>query len=246
MNSVMTELKRLSQRYQEMRENEPGATTLGRGLDKLWVYGYAPLARAARAGRTFDLGGVQHPYFIHQYNATWRNERAVEIALATDFMGRLAGKRILELGNVSAYYKDHSHTVVDKYERRTGVLNFDFVDYAPTTRFEGFLSISTFEHIGWDEKPREPAKLQKAFHRLAQLDLVDRAQCLVTVPTGYNSFLDELIERGELPFARVHFMKRINRRNDWTECSKKDALSVPYDSVFPAANGLLIGRGLRG
>lgn len=103
------------------------------------------------------------------YNASWSNERAIEIPLAQERIRQAAGKRILEIGNVLAYYGQVPHEVVDKYERADGVRNIDVVDFHPAAPYDLIISISTLEHVGWDETPRDPAKLLRAVTHLTGL-----------------------------------------------------------------------------
>jgi hypothetical protein len=109
----------------------------------------------------FEFDGKTRRYFIHPHNNTWMNERMVEIPIVSDLVKQNAGKNILEIGNVIKHYMpDATHTVVDKYEKSDGVLNCDIIDYQPPAEngadaaFHGYdliISISTFEHIGFDE-----------------------------------------------------------------------------------------------
>src|SRR6185503_9353628 len=93
------ELSRLMRRFRALK-SESITKTLTRGVDKLVAYGYAPLAKRQAAGRGFSFLGQHYPYFIHQYNSTWRNELIVEIALALPFLARVRARSLLELGNV--------------------------------------------------------------------------------------------------------------------------------------------------
>ncbi|MCI4349614.1 MAG: hypothetical protein L3J93_05300, partial [Thermoplasmata archaeon] len=112
---------------------------------------------SSRPGRTFTLNGAAFPYFDHPYNHTWANERRVEVPLALARLRALGGGRCLEVGNVLSHYANRSPdwTIVDKYERAEGVVNVDFLEFAPRTGFDLVLSVSTLEHIGWDEQPRD-------------------------------------------------------------------------------------------
>ena len=55
------------------------------------------------------------------------------------------------------YYK-FEHDIVDKYEKKKGIINQDIVDYKPDKKYDLIISISTLEHVGWDETPRENYK----------------------------------------------------------------------------------------
>jgi hypothetical protein len=59
---------------------------IGRVIDKTLVYAHYPARTLTR--RTFPYRGVELRYFAHPYNATWRNERAIEIPIARHFIER--------------------------------------------------------------------------------------------------------------------------------------------------------------
>ncbi len=90
-----TENQRLRRRYHELRAR-PWSELFQRGADKLWVYASTPVVAARRSGATFECLGESYRYFTHPYNATWRNERAVEIPIALRFLAQNRGQRVLE------------------------------------------------------------------------------------------------------------------------------------------------------
>jgi SAM-dependent methyltransferase len=158
---------------------------------------------------TFELWGDRYPYFIHPYNLTWRNERAVEVSVATRFISGMDGEG-LEFGNVVGHYVPIRWRVVDKFELGTGVVNVDIVDYAPEERFDWIVSISTLEHVGWDENPRDSGKAVRAFHHLRSL-LNPDGRMLLTTPMGHNEGLDRAILDG-LPVERQATIVRVGGR----------------------------------
>lgn len=155
----------------------------------------APIAarRSPLRNQSFAVGASSFTYFVHPHNTTWRNERAVEIPLALEFLRDRDGNG-LEFGNVLSRYGVSSGitTVVDKYERAPGVVNEDIVDFAPNGPFDFIVSISTLEHVGWDERPRTPEKVELAFHRLRSL-LAPSGRMFVTTPLGHNEALDAAV-----------------------------------------------------
>jgi SAM-dependent methyltransferase len=185
----------------------------------------------------FVLSGKKHEYAFHLLNATFRTERAVEIPIALESCG-LSGE-ILEVGNVLNQYSSFPHEVVDKYERCPGVINEDIVTYSPGKQYDLIITISTLEHVGWDESPRNPQKLLSAIGNLKSL-LRPGGTLIATVPLGYNAFLDDCIVNDRLDVSRVCFMKRVSRTNDWVETSKEDAMRHPYGSVYSFANAIAI------
>lgn len=107
--------------------------------------------------------------------------------------------------------------MVDKYEVAPGVINQDIVEFIPSERYDLILSISTLEHVGWDETPREPAKLLRAIEHLRNRCLAPGGQIVASLPVGYNEFFNGLLRDGKSPFTKQHFLKRVSTRNYWVE-----------------------------
>jgi SAM-dependent methyltransferase len=146
--------------------------------------------------------GAPLPYFVHPYNTTWHNERAVEVPLADAFLafhGRGSG---MELGNVLHHYgRRGDWEVVDKYERSSDVTNVDILDYRPPAPLDFIVSISTLEHVGWDEEPRDAEKALAALGHLRRI-LAPRGLLFLTVPLGYNPALDAAVADGSIETVR--------------------------------------------
>jgi|SRR5665213_22877 len=159
--------------------------------------------------RTFELAGVKHDYEIHPFILD--NERAVEIGLARSFLRNRAGDT-LEVGNVLSTYLNFPHDVVDKYEQGPGVLNEDIVTYSPAKKYDTIVTLSTLEHVGWDEQPKDPAKLATAIKQLKSL-LKPGGAMLVTMPLGYNPNVDQMIREHRLDLSELRFLKRISASN---------------------------------
>lgn len=240
-----SEWKRLGQRFERLRLEESLLGLGQKSLDKLSVFGQVGFRKLEFANRRFSFQGQELPYFIHSYNATWRNERCIEISLARHFLALWQAERVLELGNVMSYYEDHRHTVIDKYEPSPGILNQDFLDYAPEKLFDGFLAISTFEHIGWDESPRSGEKLAQCFDKIAQL-VHNKKQVLVTCPLGYNDYLDDLARSGQLPFETIVLLVRTSKNQVWRTSTLDEALAkeYAYGKKYYGASSLLVGLGV--
>lgn len=220
--------------------NQHGALFLGREtVDLATSYALYPLLAQRTAG-AFTFAGREVPYVRHPYNRAWRNERSVELGLAADFLRSAKPGRILELGNVLAHYGPVSHDVVDKYESAPGVLNEDIIDFQPIDRYDLVLSISTIEHVGWDEQPREPDKVLRACKRLQELVLPGGA-ILVTAPLGYNPHLDDYLNEGALEFAYCGYLRRITRDNRWEETSLVQAQRATSDRRFRGPNAIFVG-----
>lgn len=191
--------------------------------------------------KTFTFQGEACRYFYHPYNTTWKNERAVEVSIALRKLQSCRRGRILEVGNVLSHYMRCEHDIVDKYEKAEGVLNEDVVDFQPPGRYDLIVSISTLEHVGWDEEPREPNKVLRALENLETRCLAPGGQIVVTAPLGYNPEMDRLLSDGVLQFTKAYYLKRVSRDNEWIEVDWVDVCGAKYDNPFPHANGVVVG-----
>jgi SAM-dependent methyltransferase len=135
--------------------------------------------------REFQFKGQLYRYFYHPYNKTWRNERAVEIPICKGLLSDYNKKNILEVGNVLSHYFPCSHTVVDKYEKGSGLINTDISEYHTDKKFDLIISISTLEHVGWDEIPKDPSKILKSVEQMKKM-LAPDGRIFITIPLGYN------------------------------------------------------------
>jgi SAM-dependent methyltransferase len=203
---------------------------------------FAPLIipRLARAEFVFEDKSL--PLFYHRYNMTWANERAVEVPVAGEFLRRFAGKRVLEVGNVTPHYLDTGHTVLDKFERGPGIINEDIAGFAPGERFDLILSVSTFEHIGYDDEANGESgeKISQAITTCRGL-LTAGGQLVLTLPLGYNPALDRMIADGQLGCDRATFLKRTGRLA-WQTVDAEAALASEYGRPFPYANAVMIAQ----
>jgi len=144
--------------------------------------------------------------------------------------------------------------VLDKYERLDGIVNrlerydpggitlvnADVVDWQPPAPFDLILSVSTLEHVGWDETPREPGRLLVAVERLRGM-LAPGGLLLVTMPLGHNAELDAALADGRLRFARQTFLKRLSRDNLWREAPWSEVAGTRYNRPYPSANAIVVG-----
>ena len=196
------------------------------------------LTRCVR-DKTFQFDGRAYEYLYHPYNRTWKNERGVEIPIFRELLLQHQGKRILEVGNVLSHYFPIQHDIVDKYEVSPGVINKDIVEYVPPQKYDLIVSISTLEHVGWDEQPQEPAKLLHAIEHLRSTCLAPGGSLIASLPIGYNKFFDGLLNTGKSPFTTQHFLKRISKRNYWVESDWEQVRDVPYGRFV--AHAICIG-----
>ena len=204
----------------------------------------APLIIPFLGNRFVDYRGTSLPLVYAGHNVTWANERCVELALARALMAGVPPERTLEVGHVTPHYFQGGHQVVDKYE--PAALQVDIVDFDPAERFDLILSISTFEHIAFDEPggPKAPhqvaAKVRAALERCRGL-LAPGGLLAITVPLGYNPALDAMIAADELAWARASWFKRFPRRT-WRRVSRSEAVRCRYGSPRAFANAIVLAE----
>ena len=203
--------------------------------------GYAEVQTKLRPllGESFELDGRRYPYFLHRAG-TWRAERAVELALGKAWLEEVGRGRVLEVGDVLTKYVPHEHTVVDKYGVAPGVINEDVTTFTAPP-FDLIISISTIEHVGWDELPRDPEKIPRVIAHLREL-LNPGGTLWVTLPYDYNRDLDDLLEADALPFDHISYLKRLNVLNHWRQCDRSELAGCRYGRPFVAASGLVVAR----
>lgn len=191
-------------------------------------------------GRTFSFAGREHAYCDHLHNRTWRNERCVEIPIVKAEVDARPGARVLEIGNVLGYYQRYPHDTIDKYEPHPGGWNEDIVDFRTDRPYDLVVSVSTLEHVGFDEEVRDSDKVLRAVEAVRRL-LAPGGVAVVTLPLGYNPSLDEHLAAGRLRFDRVGYLRRVNAANRWVEASADDVRGAAYDLSLPSANALVVG-----
>ena len=201
----------------------------------LWFLYYKLLRSSTR----FTLDGVEYPYFYHRYNRSWRNERVVEVPIIKHILDSIPGARVLEVGNVLSHYFPIKHDIVDKYEKAEGVVNEDVADLDRFGRYDLIVSISTLEHVGWDEEPRDPEKIPRAVETLKRC-LAPGGRLVATLPIGYNPELDRMLDRGAIPFSGIGYLKRVSPDNEWKQVSWEEVRDSVYNRPYPAANALAV------
>ena len=178
---------------------------------------------------SFTYRGQRLDYFDHPYNSTRANKRAVEVAVALDW---LPGKgRGLEVGNVLGHYGVTGHRVVDLHEQAPGVENLDVLGITGT--YDWIVSISTIEHVRWDAEPREAHGAAAALHHLEQL-LNPGGTMLVTVPGGWHPHLDAHL--AELDNGTTY----TRHGSGWR--ATKTPQFRPYGATTPWAESVWIGE----
>ena len=206
-------------------------------FNDFWTWYYLKF----KSSRSFRFNSKKYNYFYHKYSITWNNERTIEVPIIWKIVKKYENKNILEVGNVLSHFFDFQHDIVDKYEITDGVINQDVVDYKSSKKYELIVSISTLEHVGWDETPREPLKIFRAIENLKSL-LTENGKIVITLPKGHSPVLDNLLSENKLKFSEQYFLKRVSRNNKWKQCNWKKISKAVYGyPVRYSANGLIIG-----
>lgn len=201
--------------------------------------------RTFKSRDAFVFQNTKYKYFYHQYNVTWRNERTVEIPIVLRILCLTHGD-ILEVGNVLSHYFETEHDIIDKYEQGPRITTQDVTEVETLKRYDLIISISTLEHVGWDENPadgelvNDPDKILRAMEKLKTL-LKPRGNIFFTVPIGYNPHLDKLLEAGRLLFDKCYFMKRVSKKDRWVEADWEDVKGITFNKSVPTANAIMIG-----
>jgi hypothetical protein len=175
-------------------------------------------------------------YFTGIYNNAFANERSVEVALVLNALDEHRGS-MLEVGNVTGHYiRIPRLVVVDKYEKGPYVRNEDIVNHRG--KYDLIVSISTFEHIGYDEKHKDPKKFSRAVNHCYKM-LKKGGQMIITIPASYNKNITSKVLM-RLPKHTTTCYKRITIANNWENCCLYDCLRKEYGYPYNNANGLII------
>lgn len=202
---------------------------------------FAPFIIFSLKPQTFTFGNTEYNYFYHAYNTTWANERCVEIPIIKKIMEKYT-EDILEVGNVISHYYPVNWDILDKFEKGKRVINEDITTFAPLKKYALIVSISTLEHVGYDDDSFEKSsdKIMKAFDNLRNNCLDNTGKMIITVPIGYNPEMDKLLSANQFKFNEQKFLKRISRKK-WKEVSKEEAMQCNYGKPFSYANAVMIG-----
>jgi hypothetical protein len=220
------------------------AVRLEAGRDKAGVslaaaHAVYPLTVRRHSRRTFDFAGASLRYETSRWNNAWLNERAVEIAVARHVLASRTGD-MLEVGNVLGHYGWGDHVILDLFEGLPGVINEDVRTWKTEARYSTIASISTLEHVGWDDTVKDPRGAVASVENLRRL-LEPNGLLLVTVPLGYNPFLDSALRSGDLQFDDMVYLERTSASNEWAETTAERALARPYGGRFRNGNAVLVG-----
>ena len=194
-----------------------------------------------RAGE-FLYKGERLPYLYHAYNMTWASERCIEAPIGQWWVKKHPAAEVLEVGNVLSHYGLIQHQVLDKFEKGPGVINEDILTFQPREKFRLIVSISTFEHIGYDDEAAGSSseKILAAIEACRSL-LKAGGLLVITIPVNYNPELDEMIKQDRLPpNMRTFFLRK--GYTDWVEADQATAMTARYKNPFPYANAVMVAE----
>jgi hypothetical protein len=171
----------------------------------------------------YKLDGAWYTYFFHDFNCghanSKRTERTVELALADYWLNKV--ENVCEVGAVSPYYwPNRIHEIVDPGDKHPQVTSkvslFDC-----NFRNRNVLSISTVEHVGTGEYGiSETRTAGEAITKIVN----ESSKCLITVPLGWNSFLDHFLRSDNLNLLDCTIAFLIRHSNDtWSPVEKYNA-----------------------
>lgn len=207
-----------------------------------------PIIKILKSNNKFVFRNKEYYYFVHENS--WATERVVEIPIILNHIDK--NKHILEFGNVLFQFVDANWDIVDKYDKGKGVINEDIVDFKPKEKYDLIVSISTLEHVGFNEKvglgelvkaddEEDNDKIIEAIINLKNNCLKPNGKIIATVPLGYNKKMDKKLFDNKLGFDELFFLKRTSKSNEWKEIEKNDVIEPQYGYPYPCANYICVG-----
>ncbi len=240
-NSLRSTIERVRLRYQESGVGGIFLKVIAvpaRGLRDFFLNTFFRLS----SPKKFSFQGKPYSYTRHTYNHSWKNERTVEVSIIGALVRDSHAERILEIGNVLLNYSNaYRHTVLDKYEPGFGIIHEDIATFHPEKPYDLVVSISTLEHVGWDETPRDPEKILRTLVTIRERCLAPNGTAIITMPWGFNPHVDRWFREGRKLFDRVYFLKRMTADNQWKEVPFSEVENCIYGHPFPSANAVIIG-----
>jgi len=202
-----------------------------------WVLATSPMRRVRGPDLGFRFRGGE----IRYLSQTIATERRAEVPLGLDFL-RTSGPapRILEVGNVLGRYGAPPREVVDRYERAPNVVNEDIVTFSPRHRYDLIVTISTLEHVGFDEPEPDPGKFRVALDRLLHELLATDGRFLATLPMGYNPSVDQFVRSDPPSGVAISCLRRTSMFNEWAELAPSAVTEADLDRPFPGASVIAV------
>lgn len=203
----------------------------------LWIAPYITMSFWS-----FYFKWIKMKYFCHLYNTTYRNERAIELPILDYIINDNLNNttKILEIWNVLSHYKNISlldYTIVDKFDNNKSIIKEDAEFFNNNKLYDLIISISTFEHIWFDDDIKDSNKSLRTFNNMKKL-LNDWWKMIITIPVWWNKDIDKKIFDWEFDFNENYYYTK-NKWN-WIESTKENTINLKYDIKIPSANWIFI------
>ncbi len=209
-------------------------------LNRSFLRMIGPLAVKIIPKKHFDYNESRLEYFQHPKNLVWTNERSIEIPIIMDYIKKSPAQNILEVGAVLPhYFPQFKHDVVDKFERGKNFINEDILSFKPKEKYDLIVSISTLEHVGFEDDLKDSKGILKALNNLKVNCLAEKGKMVITLPLGYNKDVDGHLFNQRLGFSQEYYFKRKNIFNTWVEIVREEAKEIKFDGF--SAKGIVIG-----
>ncbi len=207
-----------------------------------FFYYLAPLFIALRdKTRVFSFQGRSYAYFYHRWNLTWRNERCIELPIVLDAVQKYDASNVLEIGAVLRHYVNSPWTVVDKFEVAGGVINNDIESFNPGKKYDLIVSISTLEHVGFDDEVKDINKINRVFAHITSNLLNRGGTFLFTVPLGYNFDLDAKLQKNVFSLDEFAVYEKSFLSKQWSEVELRSVSGCIYGARGDGAGELFVG-----
>lgn len=198
-----------------------------------------PLVAAKPAPRV-DALGLQLRVSRGLRRWAWRTERGIELAIAKRALQQHRPDDVIEIGNVLPLAGHDDHLVVDKYEQGPNVVNEDIVEFTPDRKYPLVISVSTLEHVGWDEVPVDPGKASRALTNMASI-VAEGGGMLVTIPVAFHPEFEDFFVSDESPFDAIDLLVKTSRTAEWEQRPVEERHAIRYGQPYCCGNGVLVG-----
>lgn len=199
------------------------------GMFKAIRYAFEMIYYYLKPRKTFFFRGRKYKCFYHWYNTTWRGEREIEIPIIRGFLRNSRG-RVLEIGDVMRHYSRSRHPVLDKYENAPNIIHEDVTAFKPARTYDLIISISTLEHVGFDESKKDSKKFTEAVSNIKRM-LSKGGTFVFTVPMGYNPHMDAVLLGKKIELTEGYFIKKEGNR--WVQRNLSPGERPEYSNTSP-------------
>jgi len=166
------------------------------------------------------------------YNNPTGNERKAELPIGFWFLEKFGHETVIELGEVTSYYREPKHKVYDLAPGKKTSIKMDALEVPYSGK--NVFSISTVEHIGKGDygNPMVPHMAIEVVKKI-----VDQAKnYLITFPVGYFREIEQDLVKEGIDY----FLLQRDTANHWIKIEDKAMENYKYSSPFPAGCCLCI------